>query len=132
MAEWSRGHGRERVSVVQLVCLWFPPRLLWWPWMFRHLGGETRGGNVGGGPGLGSGCCCHFSPEAWLVKTLRQGVCAWCGLILVGELMVQFSLRPGSQLFLLPLQVAVGPLHELLMGCCLGGRKQREGRREGR
>ena len=43
--------------------------------------------------------------------------------------MIQFSLRPGSQLFLLPLQVGVGPLHELLVGCCLGGRKEREGRR---
>ena len=40
-AEWSRGHSRERVRVVQLACLWFPPHLLWWPWMFRHLGGET-------------------------------------------------------------------------------------------
>ena len=66
------------------------------------------------------------------MKTLRQGVCAWCGLILVGELMIQFSLRPGSQLFLLPLQVGVGPLHELLVGCCLGGGKERKGRREGR
>ena len=56
------------------------------------------------------------------MKTLRQGVCAWCGLILVGELMIQFSLHPGSQLFLLPLQVGVCPLHELLVGCCLGGR----------
>ena len=92
--------------------------------------GDERG-NVGGCPGPGSGCGCHFSPGAWLVKTLRQDVCAWCRLILVGELMVQFSLHPGSQLFLLPLQVGVSPRHELLVGCCLGGRKERK-EREGR
>ena len=37
-------------------------------------------------------------PGGCYLKTLRLGVCAWCGLILFGELMVQFSLRPGSQL----------------------------------
>ena len=62
LANWSRGHGRERVRVGKLVCLWFLPCLLWWPWIFRHLGGETRGENIGGGPGPRSGCCCHFSP----------------------------------------------------------------------
>ena len=61
-AEWSKGHGREGVRVGKLACLWFLPHLLWWPWMFQHLGGETRGENVGGGPGPGSSCCCHFSP----------------------------------------------------------------------
>ena len=61
------------------------------------------------------------------MKTLSQGVCAWCGLIQGGELMVQFSLCPGSQLFLylLRLQVDVGPLHEMLVGYCLGRRKKR-------
>ena len=53
----------------------------------------TRG-DFDGGPDPGGGFCCHLVPGAWLVKTLGLGVCAWSGLILGGELVVQFSLRP--------------------------------------
>ena len=48
------------------------------------------------------GCCAWaggreetlMEVRAWLVKTLGLGVCACCGLILGGELVGQFSLRP--------------------------------------
>ena len=60
------------------------------------------------------------------MKTLRQGVCAWCDLIPGGELMSQFSLRPSSQLGPLPLDVGLRFLHQFLVGFDLGGRKVRE------
>ena len=58
------------------------------------------------------------------------GVCVWCGLILGGELMVQFSLRPGCQLLLLLLDVGLRSLHGSLMGCDLGWGEMRERGRE--
>ena len=59
------------------------------------------------------------------------GVCAWCGLILGGELMLQFSLRPGCQLVSLLLDVGFRLLHGSIMGCDLGRGEMRETRREG-
>ena len=58
------------------------------------------------------------------------GVCAWCGLILGGELMLQFSLHPGCQLTSLLLNVGLRSLHGSIMGCDLGRWEMRERRRE--
>ena len=76
-----------------LACLWMPSCLPLGFVGLLHLGGGTRG-DFDGGPGPGGGFCCHLVPGAWLVKTLGLGVCAWCGLILGGELVGQFSLCP--------------------------------------
>ena len=96
-----------------------------------HLSGGTRGRSAGGGPVLGGDFRAHLLPGAYLLKTLGQGVCAWCGLILTGELMVQFSLRPRRQLGPLPLNIGLCPLHHLFVRCCLGRGKERERRRKG-
>ena len=100
--------------------------LAWW-WILSclplqspvplHLSGGTGGRGDGGGPGPGGGFCGHFFPGAWFVKTLGQGVCACCVLGLSGELVSQFSLRPCSQVGLLPLDVGFRPLHHLLVRC---------------
>ena len=58
----------------------------------------------------GVGFVATFSRGAWCMKIL-WGACAWCGLILGGELMLQFSLRPGCQLVSLLLDVGLRPLH---------------------